>query len=219
MTFVDSLTLVLDLLILVCATIFYTGFFVWYNTRKGDIPRAQAALKEGAYLLVLLGGLAGIIAIWGEETFPLAFGANTSYNPYFFDPLTLVAFLSVAFGLAILVKMPTHFVGMLSVVCGVGVMYYGIRADYFLGLTLDPLETLLLYLGFGAMAILAYPVTLYVDWFVTGPTNPSVTPLPSAPRPSSPRMWTVLIGMFLLWVALAGSAAAAYGLDAAWGHL
>jgi putative membrane protein len=218
MTFIDDLTLVLDLLILVTATVFYTGFFVWYHSRKNDNARAAAALREGSMIMVLLGGLLGLIALWGEFTWPIppAFGA---YDLYFFDPLLLLSLLTVAFGLAVILKLPTHFVGMLGVVVGCGVMYYGVRADYYLKLTQDPTETLLMFLGFGAVAILAYPATLYIDWFVQGRQNSSAMPIASALFPTYPRMWTVLLGLFMVMVVLAGVAAAAYGLSAAWGHL
>jgi len=215
MAFIDDLTLVLDLLVLMSATVFYTGFFVWYHSRKMDTARAAAHLREGAFVMTLIGGVIGLIAIWGEFNWPLP-GA---YNLYFFDPLLLLALISVSFGLTVLFRFPSHFVGMLGIVIGCGIMYYGVRADYYLKLTSDPLETLLLYLGFGAVAILSYPATLYVDWFVTGRQNPSVTPIASSPTPSYPRLWTVLLGLFIIMVILAGVAAAAYGLTAAWGHL
>ncbi len=215
MGFIDDLTLVLDLLILMAATVFYTGFFVWYHSRKMDTARAASHLREGAFIMTILGATIGVIAFWGELNWPLP-GA---YNLYFFDPLLLLAFLTVAFGLTVLFRLPSHFVGMLGVVIGLGVMYYGVRAEYYLKLTQDPIETLLLYLGFGGVAILSYPATLYVDWFVTGRQNASVTPLASAPTPAYPRLWAILLGLFIVMVVLAGIAAAAYGLNAAWGHL
>jgi len=215
MPFIDDLTLVLDLMILMCATVFYTGFFVWYHSRKMDTVRAASHLREGAFVMTMIGGLIGLIAIWGEFNWPLP-GA---YDLYFFDMLFMLALLTVSFGLTVLLRLPTHFVGMLGIVIGCGVIYYGVRADYYLTLTSDPTETLLLYLGFGGVAILAYPATLYVDWFVSGRQNAAVTPIASALTPSSPRMWTVLLGLFVILVVLAGAAAAAYGLTAAWGHL
>ncbi len=215
MGFIDDLTMVLDLLILVTATVFYTGFFVWYHSRRNDAARAATHLREGAIVLTLIGGLLGLFALWGEFTWPLP----GSYDLYFFDPVLLLALLTVGFGLAVVLRLPTHFVGMLGVVIGCGVIYYGARAEYYLKLTQDPFETLLMYLAFGGVAIMAYPATLYVDWFVTGRANPSLQPIGSAATPTSPRVWTTLLGIFLILVLLAGIAAAAYGLSAAWGHL
>ncbi len=219
MAFIDDLTLILDLLILMVATVFYTGFFVWYHSRRNDPARAATSLREGAFLMTFIGGIVGLIALWGEFTWPIP----VSYGPYdlfFFDPLLLLSLLTVAFGLAVILRLPTHFVGMMGVVIGCGVIYYGARADYYLrSVTTDPLETLLLYLAFGGVAILAYPATLYVDWFVTGRQNPSLQPIASASSPTSPRLWVALLGVFMILVILAGIAAAAYGMSAAWGHL
>ena len=219
-SFIDPLTLVLDLLVLMTAVVFYTSVFVWYNSRKGDDARATTSLREGAVLMTLLGGVFFLVAIWGEFNWPISAADGLgSYNLYFFDPILLLSLLTVSFGIAVLARLPTHFVGMMGVVIGCGVMSYGARADYYLKLTQDPLETLLMYLAFGAVAIMAYPATLYVDWFVTGRQNPALTPIASAPTPTYPRLWTVLLGIFIILVILAGVAAAAYGMSAAWGHL
>jgi uncharacterized membrane protein len=107
---------------------------------------------------------------------------------------------------------------MLGVVIGFGIMYYGYRG-YTLSLTEEPFETLLLFLAFGGVAVLSYPVTLFLDWFVVGPAIPGVDPLPSGPTPRYPKMWTVLLGLFMVVVILAGIAALFYGFDTAWAHL
>jgi putative membrane protein len=224
MTFTDDLTLVLDLLILVACAVFYTGFWVWFEMRRGDRVRAQTHLRGGALLLGSLAAILGLIALWGEFTWPLVAltptGSNVlaSYDLLFFDSLVLLSLLLGVFAIAVRFRLPTHFVGMLGVVIGSGIIYYGYRA-YTLSLTLEPLETLLLFVGFGAMAILSYPVTLYLDWFVVGPSAPGADPIPSDPKPRYPMMWTMLLGLFLLVVVLAGIAALFYGFDSAWAHL
>jgi uncharacterized membrane protein len=215
--FIDDLTLILDLLVLVTIIVFYTGFCVWVEYRRKDHERAVSHLQSGAALLAMLGGGIGLIALWGELTWPIppAFGG---YDLFFFDPLFMLSIILVAFGIVVWKGLPTHFVGILSAVSGAGIVYYGARG-YLIPLTLDPLETLLLYLGMGAMAIMAYPATLFVDWFVVGPTSARASPLPSNPTPDYPWLWRILIGMFLLAVVLAGVAAIFYGFDAAWAHL
>ena len=214
MAFIDDLTLVLDLLILVTAALFYTGALVWFEVRRKDAVRANAHLREGALLLGLLGLFLGVVAVWGELTWPLP----GQYNLFFFDVVLMLSILLVAFALAVWYRFPTHMVGMLSVIVGLGVLFYGVRA-YQLGLTEQPFDTLLLYLAFGGTAIMAYPVTLFVDWFVVGPTTPGVDPLPSDPTPRYPWLWRVLLGLFFGAVFLAGVAAVGYGISAAWGHL
>ncbi len=214
MTFTDDLTLVLDLLILVAATVFYTGLLVWFQVRRKDLVRANTHLREGATLLGTLGGVLGIIAIWGETSWPLP----GQFNLFFFDVLTMLAIVLVSFAVAVWRKLPTHFVGLVSVLAGLGVLFYGVRA-YQLGLTLDPFDTLLMYLAFGVAAIFAYPATLYIDWFVVGPTSAGSDPMPSTPIPEYPWIWRVLLTIFLVAIFFAGFAAVGYGIDAAWGHL
>jgi putative membrane protein len=214
MAFIDDLTLVLDLLILVTAVVFYTGALVWFQFYRKDLARANTHLREGADLLGLLGFATGIIAVWGEFTWPLP----GSYDLFFFDAVLLLSLLLVAFCLAVRQHYPTHFVGMLGVIIGLGILFYGVRA-YDLGLTKDPFETLLLYLGFGAVAIGTYPATLFIDWFVVGPTAPGADPLPSPPVPKYPWLWWCLLGIFMGLVVLAGVAAVGYGISTAWSHL
>jgi uncharacterized membrane protein len=219
MSFIDDLSLVVDLLILLCATVFYTGVLVWFEFRRKDGVRAYTHLRAGALLLGALGVVLGLFAAWGEFTWPInGFPGATSYDLFFFDVLFLLALLLVSFAVAVWKQLPTHFVGMFSVLIGLGVLFYGVRA-YQLSLTLEPLETLLMYLAFGGMAILAYPATLFVDWFVVGPQVPGADPLPSAPTPEYPWIWRVLLGLFLTAVILAGVASVLYGINIVWGHL
>ncbi len=219
MAFTDDLTLILDLLILTTAVVFYTGGMVWFETRRNDLARANSHLREGAMLLGLLGATIGIVAIWGELTWPIqGFPGATSYDLFFFDPLVMLSLVLIAFALAVRSRYPTHFVGLFSVVAGLGVLFYGFRARQ-LNLTEEPLETFLMYLAFGTAALLAYPATLYLDWFVVGPTAPAADPLPSTATPRYPWLWRLLLGLFLLALILAGIAAVAYGVAAAWAHL
>jgi putative membrane protein len=227
MTFIDDLALVLDLLILVAVAVFYTGFMVWLEMHRKDPLRAQSHLRMGAILLGGLGAVLGLIALWGEFTWPLNVtvpvnGTPTNvlaaYDLLFFDALLMLAFLLIAFAIAVLYRLPTHMVGVLGVVIGGGIIYYGYRA-WTLSLTEEPFDTLLLFLGFGAVAIGSYPISLYLDWFVVGPTTPGADPMPSDARPRYPILWNVLIGIFLVLVILAGVAALYYGYDTAWAHL
>ena len=228
MTFVDNLSIVTDLLILVPCLVFYTGFMVWLNMRKKDLPRAQGSLREGGIMLGILGVAIGIYAFQGSLFWPLAAGAPggtnvlASYDLFFFDVLVLLSVLLVSFGATVALRLPTHYVGMMAVVIGFGVGFYGYRG-YTMSpaLTLDPLQTFLLYLAFGGMAIFSYPATLYCDWFVTGPTKAESSPLASDPTPRAQYrwMWIILIGIFLGVAVLAGIAAVWYGFDIGWAHL
>jgi putative membrane protein len=210
----DNLSVVVDLMILLAVAVFYTGVQVWFNFRHKDTERAYTALRGGAAMIGILGGVLGLLAIWGEMNFPLP-GA---YNVFFFDPLLMLAFLTVSFALAVWLKLPTNFVGILGVITGSGVIYYGIHA-YQLGLTQDPFETLLMYGAFGGLALLTFIPTFFVDWFVVGAKFPNVQPIKSSETPENPRMWTALLGFYLAVAFLAGLAALLYGFSIAWSHL
>jgi len=219
MPFIDDLSLVIDLLILVTAAVFYTGALVFFEYYRKDPVRAYIHLRGGATLLGLLGAAIGVFALWGELTWPInGFPGATAYDLFFFDVMTLLAILLIAFALCVRLKVPTHFVGMLGVISGLGVLFYGFRA-YQLSLTTEPLETLLMYIGFGVVSIGTYPMTLFVDWFVVGPNVPGADPLPSAPTPKYPLMWMIFFFLFMLAVLLAGLAAVFYGVTIVWGHL
>ncbi|MFZ0892566.1 MAG: DUF981 family protein [Thermoplasmata archaeon] len=219
MSFIDDLSLVIDLLILLCATVFYTGALVWFEFHRKDPVRAYSHLRAGALLIGMLGLIIGLFAIWGEFTWPInGFPGATSYDLFFFDVLVLLALLTVAFAVTIWMRLPTHFVGMFSVIIGLGVLFYGFRA-YQLNLTQDAYETLLMYLAFGGVAIMVYPATLFIDWFVVGPQVPGADPLPSPPIPNYPWLWRVLLGLFMAAVILAGVAAVLYGINIVWAHL
>jgi uncharacterized membrane protein len=217
--FIDDLSLVVDLLILLCASIFYTGALVWFELGRKDQVRAYSHLKGGTLLIGMLGLVIGFFALWGEITWPInGFPGATSYDLFFFDVLILLGLLLVAFAIAVWMRLPTHFVGMFSVIAGIGILFYGVRA-YQIGLTQDHLETLLMYMAFGGVAIMAYPATLFVDWFVVGPQVPGTDPLPSPPTPNYPWLWRILLGLFLAAVVLAGIASVLYGINIVWSHL
>jgi uncharacterized membrane protein len=219
MAFIDDLSIITDLLILVCAVIFYTGALVWFEFRRKDSARAYTHLRAGALLIGGLGILIGIFALWGELTWPIAgFPTALSYDLFFFDVLVLLSVVLIGFAVSVRLKLPTHLAGMLSVIVGLGVLFYGVRA-YQLNLTKDAYETLLMYLAFGGLAIIAYPATLFIDWFIVGPQIPGADPLPSPPTPNYPWIWRILLGLFMAAVFLAGLAAVLYGIDIVWSHL
>jgi len=223
MTFTDDLTLMIDLLVLVTAAAFYTGVTVWFQLSRGDLGRARAHLREGSIAMGGLGAIIGLFAFWGEFTWPLSLvfsGSNVlaAYDILFFDSLMMLAFLLVSFAIAVNLRLPTHMVGVLGIFIGAAIFFYGYRA-YNLSLTEQPLETFLMFLAFGGVAILSYPATLFVDLYVVGPQNPEVAPFTDGPKPSYPMLWSAVAALFLVMIVLAGIAAVAYGYTAAWGHL
>lgn len=218
MAVTNNLSVILDLLILVAAAVFYTGVLVWFNYRGKDLDRAEKNLRAGAWLIGALGVFIAIFAFWAEMTFPLTNGSSDVDNVLFFDPLLMLAFLTVGFAVSIAVRFPTHYIGVLGVVIGCAVIYYGVHG-YLLGLSDQPQLTVVMYCAFGALAILLYIPTLFVDWFIVGPKSPSVQPIASNATPANPRMWAGLLGLFLAVAVFAGITAILYGFSTVWTHV
>jgi putative membrane protein len=213
-SFIDPLTLILDLMVLVAVAVFYTGALVWWHTRHTEIERARQHLRAGGAMLTGLGAIFLVLGLWGEMVWPLP----GSYNLLFFDSIVMLAFVLIAFGALTLLNLPTQFAGVLSLVAGAGVIYYGWRA-YQIGLTNSPIEMFLLYLGFGAAGILAYPATLFADLFVLWPARTAAEGTAPSRTMGSMTMWTAVLALFLVVLVLAGVAAIVFGFNTAWAHL
>jgi len=224
MTFIDDLGLVLNLITLVAVAVFYTAFLVWMSMRSHDVARAQTQLRAGALVLGILGVVLLAFALWGEFTWPLNVtlpdGTNVlaAYNILFFDALTMGGIVLVAFALTVRLRLPTSFAGILGVLVGSALIFYGYRA-YNLSLTLDPTEAFALYLAFGGAAILSFPVTLYIDFFVVAPSTPDVAPMSPEIAARYPKVWLGFNAFFLIVLVLAGIAAIIYGFNTIWAHL
>lgn len=116
-------------MIILTSAVFYTGVMVWFEVRRRDGARALSHLQFGALMIGLLGALVGIFSVWGEKTWPITgFPGAGSYDLFFFDVLVLLSFLLIAFALAVRLRYPTHMVGMMGVIIGLGVLFYGVRA-------------------------------------------------------------------------------------------
>lgn len=218
-SFIDPLSLILDLMVLVAVAIFYTGALVWWHYRRGDLERARHQVRGGGLVLGGLGAILLVFGLWGSMTWPLP----GSYNLLFFDAIVMLAFVLLAYGLLALGSLPVHFAGIMALVAGAGIIYYGWRA-YQLGLTNSPIEMFLLYLGFGAAGVLAFPATLFADLFVIAPYRPSVSATGTEARVEARAMsasgvWTGLIVLFLIVLVLAGISAIVFGFNVAWSHL
>ncbi len=207
MAFIDNLGFELDALVLVTAVVFYTGIWIWWNQSRKRPTQAVHHLRGGAVLLGILGGFLTMLGFWGEFTWPLP----ASYNLLFYDPTILVGILLLGFWATVWAGVPTQYVGVVGVVSGAGVIYYGARA-YILSLTQEPLEMFLMYLAFGALAVLSYPATLFLDWYVT-PTDPESTAAPV------PTVWKLALAVFLAMAVLAGVASILMGFSTVWSHL
>lgn len=214
MVFIDNLGFELDALILVTTAAFYTGFWVWWFLAKHDPKKSAQELRGGGFILGFLGVFLSVLGFWGELTWPLP----ASYNLLFYDPTLLLGLILVGFSACLALRVPTHYLGMVASVSGLGVIYYGTRA-YLLGLTQEPLAMFGLFAAFGAMGVLAFPVTLFIDRFVLGNPGAAGDPSSTATPSSIPMLWRIPLGLFLAMAVVAGIAALVLGFDTAWSHL
>lgn len=214
MAFIDNLGFELGVLVLIPAVAFYMGFLVWWFRRKGDVARAYANLRGGAVTLGVLGFFLSLLGFWGEFVWPLP----GQYNVLFYDPTLFGGLLLVTFAILVHFRLPTQYLGVIAGITGLGVAYYGARG-YLLGLTKEPLDMLLLFLGFGLTAAAAFPVSLFADWYVIEPANPTATGSPAPSATPYPRIWNVPILLFLALAALTGIAAILMGFNTLWSHL
>ena len=214
MAFVDNLGFELGVMVLTAAVAFYTGFLVWWHRRKGDLSRAVMNLRGGAAMLGFLGLFLATLGWWGEFVWPLP----GQYNVLFYDPTLFGGLLLIGFAVVIQLKLPTQYLGVAAGVTGLGIAYYGARG-YQLGLTKEPLEMFLLFLGFGITAALAFPVTLFLDRYVLEPSMSPGSSGAGGTAPPYPAIWNVPIFAFLALAALAGIAAILMGFNTLWSHL
>jgi putative membrane protein len=124
------------------------------------------SLKGGAIPLAALGLFAFVTGLYGQFTWPLP-GA---YNILYYDVFTLFGLLLLAFAWSVRSEMETQHVGLLGLLLGVFVIYYGYNA-FVIGLSQAPIAVLGLYTLFGLSGILSYPMTIMLDRANAGMKN------------------------------------------------
>ena len=110
----------------------------------------------------------------------LASDGLAGYNIFFFDVLILFGIVLMAYAVSAYLNVRLQYVGLLALVAGAVTIFYG-WTGYTASpaFTKDPFDTLLLYLGFGAAAMFAFPATLIVDYYL-GATDALKAPFTSA---------------------------------------
>lgn len=161
MAFVDFLAFVQVTLLIGAALIGYVGVLAFAAMRRNDPAGVKSALRGAAMPVASVGAIATTLGLWGEVAWPLP----GSYNILFFDAYVLfgVTFLVVAVSMALSLKL--QYAGFFGVIAGGVVIAYGYQG-YVLGMTKDPFETFLLYGAFGLAAILSFPATVVVDYYL-----------------------------------------------------
>jgi uncharacterized membrane protein len=167
-TFIDDLALIEILLALVAAIFAYGGVLIWWAIRQNDPKGVRGILRGVSVPLGLSGGVALLLALWGEMTWPfLASDKLAGYNIFFFDPLVLLGLVLVAYAISIQLSAKLQYVGLFGLIAGGATAFYG-WTGYTASpaFTKDPFDTLLLYSGFAAAGIFAFPATIVLDYFL-----------------------------------------------------
>jgi putative membrane protein len=166
MAFIDTLAFQQATLLLAAVLIGYVGVLAAFAMRRNDAAGLQSLLKGSAIPIGSLGGVATILAVYGEMTWPLP----GSYNILFTDIYLLFGVTLVVLAVSLATSTKLQFAGLFALVAGGLTISYG-WAGYGLGMTKDPLETFLLYGAFGLTGILAFPATVMVDHYVAHPDS------------------------------------------------
>ena len=171
MAFIDFLALQEALLLLTTLIVGYVGLTVYWAMRRNDAAGVTSALKAGAIPIGALGLVATTLSVWAETTWPFPAIPGTrmaSYNIFFTDVYLLFGLTLVILAVTMAFKLKLSYAGLFAFAAGVITMGYGWNG-YILGLTKEPLETLLMYLAFGGTGIFAFPATVMTDHFLAHP--------------------------------------------------
>ncbi|HEV2166862.1 MAG TPA: DUF981 family protein [Thermoplasmata archaeon] len=179
MVFIDNLALVEVLLLLGAAVLAYGGVLCWWAIRTNNPKALRSVLKGMGVPVGGVGLVATILALEGEMAWPFP-ATMAGYNIFFFDVLLLFGIVLLAYALSAYFGARMQYVGLLALVAGGVTAFYG-WTGYTANpaFTKEPFDTLLLYLGFGAAGVFAYPATVIMDYYL-GTVDSLQTPFASS---------------------------------------
>ena len=202
MVFIDTLAIELLFISMTTVMILYLTVDAYIRYRTTDGGNIVEYLKDGIMPIALMGGLILIFGIYSDLTWPLQINSPNAaanagfagYNILFFDPLVLMGIVTLAFAFSVKYGHRLQTFGIMALYSGVFNMYYG-WMGYLQGKTSEPFDMLLMYVAFGAVGILSYPLTMMADYskYASKGAMKNIT----------------LIVLLLFWFALIGSAVAA----------
>lgn len=200
--FIDDLAFELLTLSLAALMILYMSLSIYVDYRRNGEKDIEKHLKPGMAPLAILGVVMLSLGLEGEFVWPLP----GSFNILYFDMYTLVAIVIIAFAISIRLEYKMQYVGLFAAYAGVMAIYYGIRAYQLSIIGPTTIDLLLMYIAFGFVGILSYPVSLIIDR------------VPQKGNPSW-KGWTVILILF--WIAVLGAMIASgyIGFDAVFSHL
>ncbi|EQD41567.1 membrane protein containing DUF981, partial [mine drainage metagenome] len=179
--------------------ILYLTVDAYIRYRTTDGANIVEYLKDGIMPIALIGGLILIFGIYSDLTWPLqinspsaaANSAFAGYNLLFFDPLVLMGIVTLSFAITVKYGHRLQTFGIMALYSGVFSMYYG-WMGYLQNKSSEPFDMFLMYVAFGAVGILSYPLTLMADYsrYASKGVMKNIT----------------LLILLLFWIALIGSA-------------
>jgi putative membrane protein len=190
MVFVDDLAYELFVLGFVAVLTLYMTLSVYFTFKRSKKADMYDVIDGAVLPLGLLGIYLFIMAVAGQLSWPLP-GA---FNMVYFDPMVSLAMVLIGFAYSIRARLKMHYIGFFSLLVGIMTIYYGVIA-YSLKLSLSPLGLFGLFFSFGAVAVLAFPVSLILD------LKPGLTS-------EYPKVWVALLVLF--WIALLVAALVAF---------
>jgi putative membrane protein len=169
-TFIDNLAFVEVMLLLAATILAYGGVLSWWAIRTNSPKGLRGVLRGMAVPLGAVGAVLTIVALWGEMTWPfLASDGLGGYNIFFFDPTLLLGLVLLAFAVSVYRSVHLQYVGLFALLAGGVVAFYGWTGYTATpAFTTDPFYTLLLYFGFAAAGVFAFPATVVVDYYLDG---------------------------------------------------
>ena len=187
--FIDEIAYVLFAIGFVGVLTLYMTMSVFYNYRKNLKKKENidiySIISGGILPLGAVGIYLFIISLWGQFTWPLP----GSYNILFFDPLMSLSIVLIGFAWSVRSRIKIHYVGLFSLLVGLMTIDYGITG-YMIGLTQSPLAFMGLFVTFGIVGVLAFPVSLIMD------NQPGKTS-------AYPKLWFSLVLLFWIFLILA----------------
>ena len=200
--FVDDLAFELLTRSLAALMILYMTLSIYIGYRKDGDKDIEGHLKPGMAPLTLLGVVMLALGMFGEIIWPLPGAFNILYS----DMYTLVAIVILAFAITIRLGYKMQYVGLFAAYSGLMAIYYGFRAYQLHLIGSATIDLFLMFLAFGAVGIMSYPVTLIVD---------------RVPQKGNPKWigWTVILVIF--WISVLGAMIASgyIGFNAVFSHL
>ena len=182
-------------------------------SKTGDV-HVEKFLRDGVMPLALFGGVIFVLGFYSEIIWPLqiattnvaAAKAFAGYNILFFDPLFLLGIVVIAFAMTVRFEYRMQSFGILSLFAGIAAIYYGYEG-FRLNMSNNPTALLLMYLAFGSVGILSYPITLLID-HMQATSRPLI------------RGWSVIL-FVLFWIAVIGAIASSgyIGFNAVGAHM